>query len=205
MGGAIKPTIQYSWDRSFRKFWKSGGSNSNPRPLEEEGFASIRVLSESEGERWGKRDPPLPPYFRRPGGGKAAARGGLSSKLFIIFWWFIAANFELGVISLKLDAHTKRTNERTHWEREAKRERDTFYREWLFFRKKPKQRHWNTFHENVSYNLQKLRPAKTYLNNQGSINERSSKWIYFLIPARASQVWNAMAIWKIIHTNILQI
>ena len=117
---------------------------------------------------WG---PPSPQPFT------PAAAGGLSSKLFIIFWWFIAANFELGVISLKLDAHTKRTNERTHWEREAKRERDTLYREWRFFRKKPKQRNWNTFYENISYNLQKLRPAKTWLNNQGSINEGSSKWI----------------------------
>ena len=53
----------------------------------------------------------------------AQALGLLSSKLFIIFWWFIAANLELGVISLKLEEqHTKRTNS----VREKREARDTF-------------------------------------------------------------------------------
>ena len=53
-------------------------------------------------------------------------RGLLSSKLFIIFWWFIAANLELGVISLKLDSERRqqstahKTNELS--EREESRE-----------------------------------------------------------------------------------
>ena len=56
----------------------------------------------------------------------AQALGLLSSKLFIIFWWFIAANLELGVISLKLDSERRqqstahKTNELS--EREESRE-----------------------------------------------------------------------------------
>ena len=55
--------------------------------------------------------------------------GLLSSKLFIIFWWFIAANLELGVISLKLDAHsthTKRTNSLREEERNERTERHLY-------------------------------------------------------------------------------
>ena len=163
--------------------------NNNPRPLEGEGFDSIPFrIKIREG---GKRNPPYP-LFPTAGGAKAAARGGLSSKLFIIFWWFIAANFELGVISLKLDAHTKRTNELT--EREKRREKET---------------HFTVNGAFLGKNLNKdieIHFMKMYLTFFKSCGQQKHTWMIkevsttdhqnwsFVIPAKGSQVWNAMVI-----------
>ena len=132
---------------------------------------------------WG---PPSPQPFT------PAAAGGLSSKLFIIFWWFIAANFELGVISLKLDAHTKRTNELT--EREKRREKET---------------HFTVNGAFLGKNLNKeieIHFMKIYLTIFKSCDQQKHDWIIkevstrdhqngsFVITVRASQVWNPMAI-----------
>ena len=80
----------------------------------------------------------LDPIFILEAGGLVLRLGWheriVSSKLFIIFWWFIAANSELGVISLKLDTElsSRTQNERTHWER-TERERELTVDSPLFF------------------------------------------------------------------------